>query len=196
MIVFVCAYWRLPSRLCPLCLKSACSCRLVCVLSMSSGSRRVIRHHPPLVTLRIPFEVQPFPPPPTITFRQNLQGAVGPISSDCNVPRRSPVIAVPIPSTVVTSAKNPGIGDHTAPATQHIQSGGGNEMADAGEDDDDEISESDSLSVDSEIRSLIPLIRKPPGEPGRPRSGGFNLEEALGWPKDDFDRIQVGRTIF
>jgi hypothetical protein len=34
-------------------------------------------------------------------------------------------------------------------------------------------------------------IPKPVGEAGRPHSGGYNLKEVLGWPKTDFDKIQV-----
>jgi hypothetical protein len=36
-------------------------------------------------------------------------------------------------------------------------------------------------------------IPKPAGEAGRPRSGGYNLKEVLGWTKADFDKIQVRR---
>ena len=34
-------------------------------------------------------------------------------------------------------------------------------------------------------------IPKPPGGPGRPRSGGYNLQEQLGWEKDEFEEIKV-----
>jgi hypothetical protein len=43
------------------------------------------------------------------------------------------------------------------------------------------------------------LIPKPPGEPGRPHSGGFNLENAVvssGWPKQDFAAFQVSEVLF
>jgi hypothetical protein len=35
------------------------------------------------------------------------------------------------------------------------------------------------------------LIRKPPGEPGRPESGGFNLFDQLKWNEDDYERFKV-----
>ncbi|TFK19203.1 hypothetical protein FA15DRAFT_549499, partial [Coprinopsis marcescibilis] len=34
-------------------------------------------------------------------------------------------------------------------------------------------------------------IKKPPGEPGRPNSGGFNVEKAMKWSKEDFTKIQT-----
>lgn len=43
------------------------------------------------------------------------------------------------------------------------------------------------------------LIPKPPGEPGRPSSGGFSLEETLvdchGWQKSKFDDLHVRARI-
>ncbi|KAJ2924030.1 hypothetical protein H1R20_g13066, partial [Candolleomyces eurysporus] len=33
------------------------------------------------------------------------------------------------------------------------------------------------------------LIAKPPGEPGRPNSGGFGLEQALGWPSRELKAL-------
>lgn len=36
------------------------------------------------------------------------------------------------------------------------------------------------------------LIKKPPGQAGRPNSGGYNLEEAVGWPTEEFVKLQVG----
>ncbi len=34
-------------------------------------------------------------------------------------------------------------------------------------------------------------ISKPPGEPGRPRSGGYKLEDVLGWNEATFDAVRV-----
>jgi hypothetical protein len=34
-------------------------------------------------------------------------------------------------------------------------------------------------------------IPKPPGEAGRPHSGGYSLNKALSWPKLQFDELQV-----
>ncbi|KAE9382796.1 hypothetical protein BT96DRAFT_1010027 [Gymnopus androsaceus JB14] len=41
----------------------------------------------------------------------------------------------------------------------------------------------------------IPVkIPKPVGEVGRPGRGGYNLEVALGWQKEKFTRVKVGRA--
>jgi hypothetical protein len=50
-------------------------------------------------------------------------------------------------------------------------------------------------SDDEEDRQLTNKIPKPPGEAGRPASGGFNLEEALGWPKGTYQKILVSYLI-
>jgi len=34
-------------------------------------------------------------------------------------------------------------------------------------------------------------ISKPPGEPGRPRSGGYKLEAVLGWNEATFEAVRV-----
>lgn len=34
-------------------------------------------------------------------------------------------------------------------------------------------------------------ISKPPGEPGRPRSGGYKLEAVLGWNEATFVAVRV-----
>lgn len=35
------------------------------------------------------------------------------------------------------------------------------------------------------------LIPKPHGEAGRPGRGGYNLQEALGWPNVDYSKLKV-----
>ncbi|KAJ3831653.1 hypothetical protein F5878DRAFT_549272 [Lentinula raphanica] len=39
------------------------------------------------------------------------------------------------------------------------------------------------------------LIPKPPGEVGRPNRGGYNLCDALGWPKDEYKVVQVRQSL-
>lgn len=59
---------------------------------------------------------------------------------------------------------------------------------------DDSLSELSAIDSDgsSEFEDLgNGKIPKPAGEAGRPHSGGYNLKEALGWPKADFEKIQV-----
>ena len=167
----------------------------------SSRSQRVVR---PLITPRIPFQLQPLPPPPpTITLRKNFRGVVKAISDPS---RRSPFTAVPIP-IVSTSA-----GGDAAPAAQRTRCSkmveadqdSTEEDADMGADMDGE-SEFELSSVKSEFHPfggsedtgpLTFTIPKPAGEAGWLQSGGYNLEKTLGWPKEEFDEIQVSHTIF
>jgi hypothetical protein len=46
----------------------------------------------------------------------------------------------------------------------------------------------DSDSEDEEDEALIP---KPEGEAGRPGRGGYNVENALGWPGNEYRRLKV-----
>jgi hypothetical protein len=46
--------------------------------------------------------------------------------------------------------------------------------------------------VSSESDDATPEeIPKPPGEPGRPDSGGYNIEQALSWDPSEFIRLKV-----
>ena len=77
----------------------------------------------------------------------------------------------------------PGIEHKIERATRH----------DIGDNIESVASESDSPNNESdyEMRSLIP---KPLGEPGRPGSGGYNLEESLGWTKNKYEALLVSST--
>lgn len=166
------------------------------------SSRRVIRRHQPLISLRIPFDVQRLPPPPTITLRKNFQSTLRLSNNRIPLSRRPPFI-VPIPiaggSTKNSESRNE---DHAAPVTPCMPGGVGSlEIADVDKDADEP--EYDLSDIESEgslydlhphnvvPESLTTKIPKPPGEAGRPGSGGFNLEETLGWPKEYFNKIQV-----
>jgi hypothetical protein len=49
---------------------------------------------------------------------------------------------------------------------------------------------SDTTDDDTDFEQQPP-ISKPSGEAGRPRSGGYNLEETLAWPKDQYEALVV-----
>ena len=60
----------------------------------------------------------------------------------------------------------------------------------------------DSTSSLSDLSSLSDsdsddddLISKPKGEAGRPGRGGYNLEEALDWPGNEYRRLKVGLCL-
>ena len=57
-----------------------------------------------------------------------------------------------------------------------------------------DLSESGSLSdsdSESSVKSGDGLIPKPQGESGRPNSGGYNLEETLGWNPRQYKKVKV-----
>lgn len=49
-------------------------------------------------------------------------------------------------------------------------------------------------SPESEDKALA-KIPKPPGEAGRKNSGGFNLQEVLGWNDDKYRTFMVGHRV-
>ena len=54
--------------------------------------------------------------------------------------------------------------------------------------DSSSLTDSDSEDDDDDDDDLIP---KPEGEAGRPGRGGYNLEEALGWPSKEYRQLKV-----
>jgi hypothetical protein len=64
---------------------------------------------------------------------------------------------------------------------------------DADSDEDDE--SSTSLS-ESESSSDSEKVLKPLGEPGRPRTGGYNIENAMGWKPAAFAKLKVCHRFF
>jgi hypothetical protein len=163
---------------------------------MDTPSRREIRRHQPLITLRIPFDVQPLPPPPTITLRTNFESTLRP-SVNRKPQFRRPQFLVPVPVASGSAMKSRKEASCAAPAAQRASSDGRNRIADDAEPDLSDLSDvSDSesqgsLSDSCEAPVQSTKIQKPPGEAGRPKSGGFNLEETLGWSKEFFNKIQV-----
>lgn len=53
-----------------------------------------------------------------------------------------------------------------------------------------------SSEGEEETEGMGSKIRKPAGEVGRPGRGGYNLENALSWPHDDFEKIKVSMLLF
>jgi hypothetical protein len=56
--------------------------------------------------------------------------------------------------------------------------------------DDAEETPSELTDIEEELEDNEKIL-KPPGEAGRPGSGGYNLKEELGWSKAEFDKVQV-----
>lgn len=86
--------------------------------------------------------------------------------------RRSPAVRLTPPSTPVNATQNnSAIGplSESSPLT---------ELAESSDDDS--------------VASVEADIKKPPGEVGRPESGGYNLAQAMNWIAKTFARFQVG----
>lgn len=49
---------------------------------------------------------------------------------------------------------------------------------------------------DEDEEDFIRGIAKPPGEAGRPGRGGYNLESALNWAHEDFEKVKAGGSRF
>lgn len=130
----------------------------------------IILQHLPLITSRIEFSLSPQPELPVITLRKcfleyDMQRDNG---NDMG-------------SHVGDNANN--VGNDVDNGADHAEVNG----QASGSDISSEAGGDDGFGPG---RILIP---KPSGEPGRPQSGGFNLERALNWPKATFEKIQVGR---
>jgi hypothetical protein len=58
------------------------------------------------------------------------------------------------------------------------------------EEDEEDDSQDEIGDEDGESK-----ISKPPGEPGRPKSGGYKLEDILGWNEATFDAVRVSISL-
>lgn len=187
------------------------------------GRKRILRRHLPLIALRIGFEIQPLPLPPPIALRMNIAELVrrhAQRDDDSADATRGPHIVLPSttsrPSRSVTgkkvtikpSAKDSGKGRAVTPrrypspraTTPRATTPGpamdsDSDSMSALTDLDSDLDEPATSNAKQTSSSRATMIKKPPGEPGRPGSGGFNLEKALGdlgWSKDDFESFRVG----
>jgi hypothetical protein len=59
-----------------------------------------------------------------------------------------------------------------------------------GVEEDEEDDSQDEIDI-GEDENGESKIAKPQGEPGRPRSGGYKLEDVLGWNEATFDAVRV-----
>lgn len=147
--------------------------------------KRLIRRHQPLITPRIAFEIRPLSAPPPLTLRKNLADRIRrTLDQGPNHRIGSPPEILLIP----TSDKGVRLGPSESKkivATDDNEDPITDDESDS--TDQDDVEEGTSQHVDRRS-SRIP---KPPGEAGRPGSGGFSLPEALGWSKDYFASVQV-----
>lgn len=64
---------------------------------------------------------------------------------------------------------------------------------DSADEDEESVATDESNLTESEDEPTLPVakIPKPPGEAGRKNSGGFNLQEVLGWDDDKYKKFMV-----
>lgn len=155
---------------------------------------RIIRQHIPLITSRIPFYLidRPASVSPSVTTPRIDFGEGGPLPVDADtdlsveLEQTAEADAQHFPSHEPSDERE---GAEIEPSISSNQSVNDAMIEDS--DHNDGASETsslpDSVSVDSDV-----LIPKPQGEPGRPRSGGYNLESQLtGWTPTLYKDVKV-----
>ena len=125
-----------------------------------------VKPHLPLISNRIQFNFQVLQPPPTITLRQDHGKYI-----KRQVRRNRTPYECKIQARRSTTPSAP------------IDSELSELSSDEGSEDEEETA--------GESKGRIP---KPPGEAGRSNCGGFNLEKALNWDGDKYDKMTVSRN--
>lgn len=130
-----------------------------------------VKKHLPLITARIEFSVTTTPKPPMITPRMDL-------------------------GKRLKLKRDPSISDDEERTPKRRR-----QSFSPAHDDGTDVESLSSLSdITSEDESasanytMLGKVPKPPGEAGRPGSGGYNLEERLGWPKKEYDEMVVSNV--
>ena len=134
-----------------------------------------VKHPLPVITARVNFKFNKFPPPPPITLRQSHEKKIRRIHrsrTPYTRPRGSP-----------------------SHRRHHRQT---TPFDSADEDEESDATDKSNLTdlPESEDEPTVPVakipkIPKPPGEAGRKNSGGFNLQEVLGWDDDKYKKFMV-----
>jgi hypothetical protein len=124
-----------------------------------------VKCHLPLITTRIEFQFNVLPPHPQITLRRDLGAVI----------RRQARRATPY------TRLNP----RSAPVTARRSESPLTDLSDT---------EVDGLET---RESIMPShkISKPKGEAGKSNSGGYNLQEAMGWKDKEFATFTVSHGL-
>lgn len=142
----------------------------------------IIARHLPLITNRIPFTFNPPAPLSPLTNRKEFlhtreQSATPPSVLPNNVP-----LLKYSGSVVFTLQKE----------TENADKGKGPEEETADEEAEEVIESSRLIPQPSEVIEGPSLIPKPSGEPGRPRCGGYSLDEVLSpWGVETLAKVTV-----
>lgn len=134
--------------------------------TFSFSPETMISRHLPLITHRIRFSTSAMDPLPAITPRVNL--------------------------SLLGNSILPGNAERELTPSED---GEGGPQVDDGESEMSELSELGSDIDSGEALHPAQKIPKPPGEPGRPNSGGYSIEDALvSWGKDEFGGVMVSNN--
>ena len=140
-----------------------------------------IDRHQPLITARLDFAPKPSPPPPIISARMEFPSISIPQQFE-----RSPTPEVRTPETTSRRATTPTRRPTPRPTPINTQKAvnfeDGTSLGSPLTTDD---------SDDSEEDGEVSKIPKPSGVAGRPKSGGYNLQDKLGWNDTTYERILV-----
>jgi hypothetical protein len=131
-----------------------------------------VKHPLPVITARVNFTFNKFPPPPPITLRQSHEKKIRLINRS-----RTPY------------TRPRGLPSHRRHHRQTTPFDNADEYEES--DATDESNLTDSPESEDEPTLPVAKIPKPPGEAGRKNSGGFNLQEVLGWNDDKYKTFMV-----
>lgn len=126
-----------------------------------------VKSHLPLITTRVEFNFNTLPPPPQITNRRDFGAHIKRFGRHNSVPYRRPEPRERTPA--------------------RARSVGFNVQSDSSLSDLSDTEESD----EDNVPPTSGLIPKPSGEAGKAKSGGYNLQEALGWTKKRYEEFYV-----
>lgn len=129
-----------------------------------------VKCHLPLITSRIEFQFNVLSPLPQITLRRDLGAVI----------RRQARRAMPY------TRRNP----RSVPVTTLR---GESPLTDIPDDSDDDDSDDDGSDAEKSNMSSR-KIPKPKGEAGKRNSGGYNLQEAMGWEDKEFAMFTVSQV--
>ena len=150
-----------------------------------------IHRHQPLITARFVFPPKALPPPPIISARMEFpsisvlqlhERSPTPEARKCSTSRHATTpTRRPTPRRAATPRRPTPINTQRAVAFDN-NIGPESPLTPKTEESSDD--------TDSESRGST-KVPKPPGTVGRPQSGGYNLQDKLGWNDTTYQSIQV-----
>lgn len=137
----------------------------------------MIAQHLPLITNRIPFTLNPPPALPSLTPRKEFPNEREPLATPNNLMANPPTL--------------PNTGSSLKYSGSVVYFGAQKETARKPEKGKD-VEEQEIQEDPKELDEIVVLIPKPSGEPGRPHSGGYSLDNVLSdWGVETLSKVTV-----